>query len=267
VRYSPTAPNSPIAYPASNTATGSIAEFDIKTGKCVSLQTDSARLGSALSQDGQYAAVTSSTVTTGTATATVPANPVVTWRIDVLRTSDWTGIKSINTYQQAVPSAVDCTGQNVAATGPGAIFFRNGEPVGETPFPVLSLLALSCTGSLVATIGTPVTSYSNPSNINIWSLENRSSPIAELLGPSSGAGALSATRMQFVLADYAGGLQVWQLDRKPPASDLLWPALMQHFDDTTRACLTPEQREKLIGENYSEAKTKYDACRKRESLP
>ena len=47
----------------------------------------------------------------------------------------------------------------------------------------------------------------------------------------------------------------------PPSPDLGWEGLLKYLRDSTNACLTVEQRVKLVGETVQEANKAYESCR------
>jgi hypothetical protein len=59
-------------------------------------------------------------------------------------------------------------------------------------------------------------------------------------------------------------VRLWNLAWQPPSpADVDWKALLKYLRGETKACLTDEQRSRLLSETPKEAYEKYAACEKR----
>jgi hypothetical protein len=58
-----------------------------------------------------------------------------------------------------------------------------------------------------------------------------------------------------ITASNDGGIRIWRFG---------WEDLLQYLDDSTRICLTIEQRMDYLNENRDAASTNYDDCQRRE---
>lgn len=57
-----------------------------------------------------------------------------------------------------------------------------------------------------------------------------------------------------------GTVRLWVTETRQPADNLSWPQLADYFRQTTRTCLSVEQRKRLLSENEAAAQQKYRTC-------
>jgi WD40 repeat protein len=55
-------------------------------------------------------------------------------------------------------------------------------------------------------------------------------------------------------------VRVWSLRQSPEKRDLDWPSLLEYFRHETNACLSVDQRVKLLSETFQDASQKYSEC-------
>ncbi len=55
-------------------------------------------------------------------------------------------------------------------------------------------------------------------------------------------------------------VRVWNLRQSPNKEDLNWPGLLEYLGHETNACLSVDQRVKLLSETVQDASKEYSAC-------
>jgi WD40 repeat protein len=226
-------------------ASGSIVTFNDK-GDCLDVDSGANRTMSMFSQDGRFVVTLS-----GNGVLGAPSD------VKIFRVQDWSEISS-NLSATSV-YAVDCSAENLAvadSAGISVIGTKNGIPR-PAPFSLtLSQFALSCDGKLLAGSGL------NSGNLSVW---NTFTGVRNDLSAPTGFLGLqfnpAATRLMAASGDRT--IRVWEIPHKPVPQDHSWDSLMNYFAQTTRACLTAEQRHTLLGEEPFEAMQGFFECQKR----
>lgn len=92
----------------------------------------------------------------------------------------------------------------------------------------------------------------------------RNLPRFELRGPEGPVRALAFSPDGGKLATGSadGTIRIWDLNRAAPVPSLGWPGLLEFIRNQTTACLTVEQRQRLLSEPEKEARDRYQACEK-----
>jgi WD40 repeat protein len=285
VRYASVAPNAPgslgilpLPFPGTLQAvSGAVGVFNAMSGEWFDVYADTARKTSALGADGTFA-VAFSTVPLAAPSPTLlpplqPFSPFVGKSSASLYRAQ---VKPLQTIEGDVTSALlSADGQRIVATMASSLGFGTYATLDLTksdlswtppPFENGLPIAVSRTGKYLAlATGSTITVKSGDQE---WSFDARGA-VANPFGGSSLVVTFDRAEKRLVGASADGSVSVWnleQLDHKP-AADASWDALMTYFKDSTRACLDETQRHNLLAEDWLEAGSKAQDCRRTQALP
>ena len=275
VRYSGSAPTqlgfiSPLQLPgATPSAAGAIAIFNMGDGRCVDLYADPTRTTSLLGPDGSFAVAFSVLSPPTLAPRSIQPPPQASFKsgVTVYRGQ----LKTLPPIDDQISSGLVSTdGQHIVAVSrslPSGSYATLDLTVPNPAWPSGPLesglpIAVSRSGKYLAVMnGSLITLRSGDKE---WTFEATG---ASFPFGTSAVATFDRAESHLVVAGGGGQMRVWKLDQldKRPANDS-WDSLMTYFADATQACLDETERHNLLGEDWLDAGSRAQECRRLQKL-